>query len=69
MALGVEHHWADAFCGMALGPPDWFSTDRPELFNTARLARVLDLFSRQTSHAMLLQPRGFVTSSREGFPS
>ena len=58
MALGVEHHWADAFSGMALGPPDWFNSDRPELFNTARLARALDLFSHQSAVTMTLAPRG-----------
>jgi hypothetical protein len=58
MALGVEHHWADAFSGMALGPPDWFNSDRPEVFNTARLARVLDLFSNQTRQTLTVKPRG-----------
>lgn len=58
MALGVEHHWADAFSGMALGPPDWFDSDRPEMFNTARLARVLDVFSRQTAMTLAVTPRG-----------
>ena len=58
MALGVEHHWADAFCGMAIGPPDWFSTDRPEVFNTTRLAKALDLFSNQTRQTLALRPRG-----------
>jgi len=58
MALGVEHHWADAFCGMAIGPPDWFDSERPELFNTARLGRVLDLFSRQTAVTLSVRPRG-----------
>ncbi|MGZ4787172.1 MAG: DUF2207 domain-containing protein [Terriglobales bacterium] len=58
MALGVEHHWADAFSGMAVGPPDWFNSDRPELFNTARLARVLDLFSTQTRQTLVATPRG-----------
>ena len=45
IALGVEHHWATAFAGVSIGPPDWLCSDRPELFNTARLGRILDLFA------------------------
>ena len=45
IALGVEHHWANAFANVAIGPPDWLCSDRPELFNTARLTRILDLFA------------------------
>lgn len=45
IALGVEHHWANAFAGVAIGPPDWLCSDRPELFNTARLVHILDLFA------------------------
>lgn len=57
IALGVEHHWADAFCGVALGPPEWFSAD-PALFNTVRLARVIDRFSRPKVPMLPVQPRG-----------
>lgn len=64
MALGVEHHWTDAFAGMALGPPDWFNSDRPEMFNTARLARVLDLFSSQARQTLAVKPRGRAASPK-----
>ncbi len=62
IALGVEHHWADAFCGVALGPPEWFSVD-PTLFNTVRLARVIDLFSRAKAPILPVERRGVVTNA------
>ena len=58
IALGVEHHWANAFSGVALGPPDWFDSEQPEGFTMARLARVLDLFSRQAAVTLTVAPRG-----------
>jgi hypothetical protein len=61
MALGVEHHWATAFAGMALGPPEWFGFEHPELFNTERLARVLDVFSRRTAQTLSVKPRGAIS--------
>jgi len=60
IALGVEHHWADAFCGVALGQPEWFNVN-PALFNTERLARVIDLFSRSKGPMLPVQRRGLVT--------
>jgi len=63
IALGVEHHWANAFSGVALGPPEWFSAD-PELFNTVRLARVIDLFYRPPKQTLSVQPRGRAASAR-----
>jgi hypothetical protein len=49
---------------MALGPPDWFNSDRPEMFNTARLARVLDLFSSQARQTLAVKPRGRAASPK-----
>ncbi len=62
IALGVEHHWANAFSGVALGPPEWFATD-PVLFNTVRLARVIDLFSRPKAENLPVQRRGAVAKT------
>lgn len=62
IALGVEQHWANAFAGVALGPPDWLSSDHPELFNTTRLARVLDLFA-PPKNPVLAIPKARVTAA------
>lgn len=62
IALGVEHHWANAFSGIALGPPEWF-TSEPELFTTVRLAHIIDLFSRPKGPMLPVHPRGAVTSA------
>jgi len=57
IALGVEHHWADAFSGIALGSPEWFSAD-PAAFDTMHIARVIDLFYRPKNHLLSIAPRG-----------
>ena len=33
MALGVEHHWAQAFAGIIQNPPNWYASPNGGMFN------------------------------------
>ena len=58
MALRVEHHWAKAFEGMSIPPPEWMSGLEEVVFNSEGLANILDGFARQTGTSMFIAPRG-----------
>jgi hypothetical protein len=57
MALGVEHHWANSFADVAIGPPLWFDGCTAEVFNTTRLARLLERFTHQSVRNFTILPR------------
>ena len=63
IALGVEHHWANAFAGVGLGAPEWFSSEGPELFTTARLVHVIDLFTHPSPTALAVSPTRAIKNS------
>ena len=57
IALGVEHHWARNFEGVAIAPPEWMSGLEDGIFDTAGLTHVLAEFTRQAATTILTRPR------------
>jgi len=49
MALGVEHHWARNFEGVATAPPEWLEGLEEGTFNTSGLVRVLAAVARESA--------------------
>jgi hypothetical protein len=51
MALGVEHHWARNFEGVAIAPPAWTSGMEDSVFDANGLVRVLAAMARESASA------------------
>ena len=58
MALGVEHHWAGAFAGMAERAPEWFDAMTGDAFEPAHLSHNLSWFGRIAWDVLRAVPRG-----------
>ncbi|HEU5451003.1 MAG TPA: DUF2207 domain-containing protein [Terriglobales bacterium] len=56
VALGVEHHWGDAFSTISSGPPLWFAEQ--EQGAVPDFMRRIGMFSLATNHALVKVPRG-----------
>lgn len=56
VVFGCVEKWAEAFEGLALEPPDWYSSSRP--FNAMMLGNALSGFSSSTSSTLASTPGG-----------
>ena len=61
VALGVEHHWGNAFSTISSGPPLWFAADEPGAIPD--FMRRIGMFSLATNRAVLRVPRGASAAS------
>ena len=57
MALGVDHHWAKQFEGMALPPPEWLEGIDDLVHGSSGLVHILGSFERQTRTTLFAMPR------------
>ena len=66
MALGVEHHWAQAFAGMIKDPPSWYSSPGgPVMFNPIFFSSSMHSMASDMHQVFVSSPRA--SSSGSGF--
>jgi uncharacterized membrane protein len=66
MALGVEHHWAQAFAGMIKDPPSWYSSSGgPVMFNPIFFSSSMHSMASDMHQVFVSSPRA--SSSGSGF--
>jgi len=66
MALGVEHHWAQAFAGIIQNPPSWYSGPSPVGgfgFNPILFTNSMGFMSSQAHDVFVSAPRSSATGS------
>jgi uncharacterized membrane protein len=65
MALGVEHHWAQAFAGIIQNPPSWYSGPTPigYAFNPILFTNSMGFMSTQAHQVFVSAPRSSSTGS------
>jgi len=63
MALGVEHHWAQAFAGIIQNPPSWYAGPTPlgYAFNPILFTNNMSYMSSQAHEAFVSAPRSSAT--------
>jgi len=66
MALGVEHHWAQAFQGILHTPPSWYTGTDGYMFNPVMFTNNMSHMSSQAQTAFVSAPRGSSTGSGWG---
>ncbi len=66
MALGVEHHWAQAFAGIIKDPPSWYSSPGgPVMFNPIFFSSSMHSMASDMHQVFVSSPRA--SSSGSGF--
>ncbi len=66
MALGVEHHWAQAFAGIVKDPPSWYSSPGgPVMFNPIFFSSSMHSMASDMHQVFVSSPRA--SSSGSGF--
>jgi uncharacterized membrane protein len=65
MALGVEHHWAQAFAGLLREPPRWYVSPDGGMFNPVVFTNSLHGMSNTVHETFVSSPRA--SSSGSGF--
>jgi len=67
MALGVEHHWAQAFAGIVKDPPSWYASPYGMAgFNPLFFAASMSTMSTNMSQVFVSAPRASSTGSGFG---
>ncbi len=65
MALGVEHHWAQAFAGIIKNPPRWYISPDGTMFNPIYFTNSMQSMSSDVHQAFTSAPRS--SSGGSGF--
>jgi hypothetical protein len=63
MALGVEHHWTEAFSGIAIPRPEWYDSPDEKDQQADVLGFLMQTFARNAYRSLLARPRGGVFRS------
>jgi uncharacterized membrane protein YgcG len=65
MALGVEHHWAQAFAGIIQNPPSWYAGPTPGgyMFNPILFTNNMSYMAGQAHDVFVSAPRSSATGS------
>ncbi len=58
MALGVEHHWTEAFSGIAIPRPEWYDSPDEKDQQADVLGFLVQTFARNAYRSLLARPRG-----------
>ena len=58
MALGVEHHWTEAFSGIAIPKPEWYESPESKEQQADVLGFLVQTFARNAYRTLLTRPRG-----------
>jgi hypothetical protein len=58
MALGVEHHWTEAFAGIAIPRPEWYESPDAKDQQADVLGFLVQTFARNAYRSLLARPRG-----------
>jgi uncharacterized membrane protein YgcG len=66
MALGVEHHWAQAFQGIVRNPPSWYAGSDGYMFNPVLFTSNMSHMSSTAQSVFVSAPRGSSTGSGWG---
>jgi uncharacterized membrane protein len=67
MALGVEHHWAQAFAGIVQQPPNWYSGPTGGgMFNPVFFSNNMHSMAQTAHEAFVAAPRASSTGSGWG---
>ena len=67
MALGVEHHWAQAFAGIVKDPPAWYSSPNGMVgFNPIFFAGAMHGMAADMNQVFVSAPRASSTGSGWG---
>jgi uncharacterized membrane protein len=57
MALGVEHHWAQAFAGIVRNPPNWYVSPNGGMFNPILFSNTMHSMSYDMNQVFVSTPR------------
>jgi len=63
MALGVEHHWAQAFAGIVSQPPSWYTGPMGGSFNSILFANSMNNMAQSAHQAFVSAPRASSSGS------
>jgi uncharacterized membrane protein YgcG len=63
MALGVEHHWAQAFAGIVKNPPNWYVSPGVGLFNPILFSSTMHSMSYDMNQVFVSAPRASSSGS------
>jgi uncharacterized membrane protein len=65
MALGVEHHWAQAFAGIVMTSPSWYVSGSGQTFNPVLFSSSMHTMSKDVYATFVAAPRS--SSGGSGF--
>jgi uncharacterized membrane protein len=63
MALGVEHHWAQAFAGIVKDPPSWYVSPTGGMFNPILFTSTMHSMSYDMNQVFVSAPRASSSGS------
>jgi uncharacterized membrane protein YgcG len=63
MALGVEHHWAQAFAGIVKNPPNWYVSPGGVMFNPILFSSTMHSMSYDMNQVFVSAPRASSSGS------
>ncbi len=66
MALGVEHHWAQAFAGIVHQPPSWYASPDGGMFNPILFTNNMHTMTQTAHQAFVSSPRASSSGSGWG---
>ncbi len=66
MALGVEHHWAQAFAGIVQNPPNWYVSPSGAMFNPILFSSTMHSMSYDMNQVFVSAPRASSSGSGWG---
>lgn len=69
VVFGIEKQWADKFKDIYKNKPEWFDTDRNELWNAYILSNALRSFSTISANALAVRDQSSYRSSSSGWGS
>jgi uncharacterized membrane protein len=66
MALGVEHHWAQAFAGIVQNPPNWYVSPNGTMFNPILFSNSMHSMANDMHQVFVSSPRASSSGSGWG---
>jgi uncharacterized membrane protein len=66
MALGVEHHWAQAFAGIVQNPPTWYASPNGSMFNPILFSNSMHSMANDMHQVFVSSPRASSSGSGWG---
>jgi uncharacterized membrane protein len=66
MALGVEHHWAQAFAGTVQNPPNWYVSPNGTMFNPILFSNSMHSMANDMHQVFVSSPRASSSGSGWG---